>query len=76
MAPKDKEATCGRTPKGIFSYKVMLFTLNNVGVAYQRAMQTIFDDMIHKKVKSYVDKMVVKFKKRVAHAQDLRLMCK
>jgi len=54
----------------------MVFTPDNVGVTYQRATQTIFDDMIHKKVKSYVDKMVVKFKKRVAHAQDLRLMCK
>jgi len=67
MAPKDQEATCGRTPKGIFSYKVMLFTLNNVGVAYQRAMQTIFDYMLHKKVEGYVDDLVFKFKKRAYH---------
>jgi len=30
MALKDQEVTTGRTPKGIFCYKVMPFALNNV----------------------------------------------
>jgi len=48
MAPEDEEATAFRTPKGIFCYKVMPFGLKNAGATYQRAMQTIFDDMLHK----------------------------
>jgi len=64
MPSKDKEATTCRTPKGRFCYKVLPIALNNVGVTYQRAMQPIFDDMLHKKVESYVDDLVVKFKKR------------
>jgi len=49
MAPKDQGAIAGRTPKGIFCYNVMSFALNNAGVTYQRAIQTIFDYMLHKK---------------------------
>jgi len=64
MAPKAQQATAGRKPKGIFCYKVMPFALNNEWVTYQRAIQTIFEDMLHKKVESYVDDLVVKFKKR------------
>ena len=72
MAPEDQEATAFRTPKGIFCYKVMPFGLKNAGATYQRAMQTIFDDMLHKKVECYVDDLVVKSKKRQDHIQDLR----
>ena len=72
MAPEDQEATAFRTPKGIFCYKVMPFGLKNAGATYQRAMQTIFDDMLHKTVECYVDDLVVKSKKRVEHIQDLR----
>ena len=47
MAPEDQEATAFRTPKGIFCYKVMPFGLKNAGDTYQRAMQKIFEDMMH-----------------------------
>ena len=60
MAPKDKELTTFRTPKGIYCYKVMPFGLKNAGATYQRAMQKIFDDMLHKNVECYVDDLVVK----------------
>ena len=72
MVPEDQEATAFRTPKGIFCYKVMPFGLKNVGARYQRAMQTIFEDMLHKTVECYVDDLVVKSKKRVDHLSDLR----
>jgi len=72
MAQEDQEATAFRTPKGIFCYKVMPFGLKNAGATYQRAMQTIFDDMLHKTVECYVDDLVVKSKERVEHVQDLR----
>ena len=71
MAPEDQEATAFRTPKGIFCYKVMPFGLKNAGATYQRAMQTIFDDMLHKTVECYVDDLVVKSRKREEHIQDL-----
>jgi len=67
MALKDQEVTAVRTPKGISSYNIMPFTLNNIRVTYQRAVQTIFDDMLHKNVEGYVDDVVVKFKKTAYH---------
>jgi len=67
MALKGQEDTTVRTPKGILSYKIMAFALNNAGVTYQRAIQTLFDDMLHKKVEGYVDDLVVMFKKRAYH---------
>ena len=72
MAPKDEELTTFRTPKGIYYYKVMPFGLKIAGATYQRAMQRIFDDILHKNVECYVDDLVVKSKKRMEHLQDLR----
>jgi len=72
MALKDQDATTFRTPKGIFCYRVIPFGLKNAGATYQRAMQTIFEDMLHKIVKCYVDDLVVKSKKRLDHLQDHR----
>ncbi|KAL0458585.1 UNVERIFIED_CONTAM: Polyprotein P3 [Sesamum latifolium] len=72
MASADEELTVFRTPKGIYCYKVMPFGLKNAGATYQRAMQRIFDDMLHKNVECYVDDLVVKSKKREDHLYDLR----
>ncbi|XP_074299422.1 uncharacterized protein LOC141630515 [Silene latifolia] len=72
IAPEDQEATAFRTPKGIFCYKVRPFGLKNAGATYQRAMQRIFDDILHKTIKFYVDDVVVKSKKREDHINDLR----
>ncbi|WRX25268.1 Reverse transcriptase domain - like 10 [Theobroma cacao] len=72
MDPKDEELTAFQTPKGIYCYKVMPFGLKNAGATYQRAMQKIFNDMLHKNVECYVDDLVVKSKKRVDHLEDLR----
>ncbi|XP_070034244.1 uncharacterized protein [Nicotiana tomentosiformis] len=74
MAPKDEELTAFRTPKGIYCYKVMPFGLKNAGATYQRAMQNIFDDMLHKNVECYVDDLVVKSRKKDDHLQDLRMV--
>ncbi|KAG9457462.1 hypothetical protein H6P81_001970 [Aristolochia fimbriata] len=72
MDPKDEEKTAFRTPKGIFCYKVMPFGLKNAGATYQRAMQKIFDDFLHKFVECYVDDVVVKTKSRDDHLKYLR----
>ena len=39
-----------------------------------RAMQKIFNDMLHKNVECYVDDVVVKTKKRSNHLKDLRMV--
>ena len=74
MSPKDEELTAFRTPKGIYFFKVMPFGLKNAGATYQRAMQNIFDDLLHKNVECYVDDLVVKSRKRGDHLKDLRMV--
>ncbi|KAM2880900.1 hypothetical protein COP2_014036 [Malus domestica] len=74
MALEDEELTAFRTPKCIYCYKVMPFGLKNAGATYQRAMQKIFNDMLHKNVECYVDDVVVKTKKRSNHLNDLRVV--
>ncbi|KAG9459166.1 hypothetical protein H6P81_003674 [Aristolochia fimbriata] len=76
MDPKDEELTAFRTAKGIFCYKVMPFGLKNAGATYQRAMQNIFDDFLHKRVECYVDDLVVKTKVRYDHLLDFRAVFK
>ena len=63
-----------RTPNGIYCYKVMTFGLKNVGVTYQRVMQKVFDDMLHKYVECYVDDLVIKSKRRQDHLKDLKVV--
>ncbi|KAA0052223.1 uncharacterized protein E5676_scaffold113G00190 [Cucumis melo var. makuwa] len=46
----------------------------NLGVKYHRAMQRIFDNMLHKHVECYVDDLVVKSKKKCDHLKDLKLV--
>ncbi|KAL0557043.1 hypothetical protein IC582_005561 [Cucumis melo] len=74
MALDDEEKTTFRTPKGIYCYKVMPFGLKNAGATYQRAMQMIFDDMLHKHIECYVDNLVVKSKKKCDHLKYLKLV--
>ena len=74
MALEDEELTAFRTPKGIYCYKVMPFGLKNAGATYQRAMQRIFNDILHKIVQCYVDDLVVKTKKKGDHLWDLRIV--
>ena len=50
----------------------MPFGLKNAGVTYQRAMQKIFDNVLHKYVECYVDDLMVKKKRREDHLVDLR----
>jgi len=50
MAPEDIEKTTFIKPWGTFCYKVMSFGLKNAGATYQRAMVTLFHDMIHREI--------------------------
>ena len=51
---------------------VMSFGLNNVGEAYQRAMVTLFHDMIHKEIEVYEDDMIVKSRMKDEHIVNLQ----
>ena len=54
------EKTSFITPWETIFYKVIPFGLKNAGETYQRAMVTLFHDMIHKEIEIYVDDMIAK----------------
>ena len=58
MDERDAEKTVFSKPLGVYHYRVMPFGLKNIGATYMRAMTTIFHDMIHKKIKVYVDDII------------------
>ena len=72
MAPGDMEKTAFITPWGTFCYKVMPFGLKNAGATYQRAMVTLFHDMIHKEIEVYVDDMIAKSQTEEEHLVNLQ----
>jgi hypothetical protein len=72
MAPKDKAKTTFVTPWGTYCYKVMPLGLKNAGATYQRAMVTLFHDMMHEEIEVYVDDMIAKSKEGDDHVKVLR----
>ena len=50
----------------------MPFGLKNAGATYQRAMVTLFHDMMHKEIEVYVDDMIVKSQGEDEHVVNLR----
>ncbi|KAK5794203.1 hypothetical protein PVK06_035415 [Gossypium arboreum] len=70
--PEDMEKTTFLTMWGTFCYKVMPFALKNAGATYQRAMVTLFHDMMHKEIEVYVDDMIAKSRTAKEHIQVLR----
>ena len=72
MAPEDMEKTTFITMWGTFCYKVMPFGLKNAGATYQRAMVTLFHDMMHKEIEVYVDDMIAKSKSKEEHIANLQ----
>ena len=76
MAPEDMEKTTFITPWGTFCYKVMPFGLKNAGATYQRAMVTLFHDMIHHEIEVYVDDMIAKSQTEEEHLVNLQKLFK
>ncbi|XP_052725995.1 uncharacterized protein LOC128194433 [Vigna angularis] len=72
MAPEDMEKTTFITLWGTFCYKVMSFGLKNAGATYQRAMVTLFHDMMHKEIEVYVDDMIAKSESEEEHVLNLK----
>ena len=72
LAEEDRENTTFITAWGTFCYKVMPFGLKNAGATYQRAMVTLFHDMMHKEIEVYVDDMIAKSKSEAEHIAHLQ----
>ena len=72
MARENMEKTIFLTMWGTFCYKVMPFGLKNVEATYQRAMVTLFHDMMHKEIKVYVDDMIAKSQGEDDHVVNLK----
>ncbi|BBN69253.1 hypothetical protein Prudu_848S000200 [Prunus dulcis] len=62
MAEQDIHKTAFMCPGhiGAFEYTVMPFGLRNAGATYQRAMNSIFHDMIGHSLEVYIDDVVIK----------------
>ncbi|WRX28546.1 Reverse transcriptase domain - like 10 [Theobroma cacao] len=76
MAPEDMEKMTFVTMWGTFCYKVMPFGLKNAGATYQRAMVTLFHDMMHKEIEVYVDDMIAKSHTEKDHIVNLKKLFK
>lgn len=74
IAPQDQEKIAFTCAWGTFCWNVMPFGLKNIGATYQRAVTTIFHDMMHKNKEDYVDDTLVKTMKRSMHIQELGLI--
>jgi len=61
-----------RIPLGVYCYIVIPFGLKNAGVTYQKVMNTIFYEYIHKTVEYYVDDIAVKSHAKGDHIADLK----
>ena len=71
MTKEDQEKTAFITSQELYCYKVMPFKLKNAGATYQRLMNKMFSKQIGKNMEVYVDDMLVKSKKELAHLDDL-----
>ncbi|TYK05800.1 Transposon Ty3-I Gag-Pol polyprotein [Cucumis melo var. makuwa] len=71
MALEDQEKMTFITLWGTFCYKVMPFGLKNAGATYQKAMVTLFHDLMHKEIEVYVDDMITKSRLEEKHVVTL-----
>ncbi|PKI69672.1 hypothetical protein CRG98_009943, partial [Punica granatum] len=72
MAEEDKIKTTFIMMRATFCYKVMPFGLKNAGATYQRAMVTLFHDMMHKEIEVYVVDMIAESKEGEYHLVNLK----
>jgi len=71
MYPLDEEKTAFITCQGIFCYTMMPFGLKSIGAIYQRMMTKVFNGMIGKEVKVYIDDIITKTPMGKDHVSDL-----
>jgi len=71
IAPEDQHKIAFTFSWGTFCWNVMPFGLKNAGATYQRAMTTIFHDMMHVSMEDYVDDILAKSLTRESHLDVL-----
>ena len=73
ITEEDVHKTAFRCPGsiGTFEWIVMSFGLKNAGATYQRAMNLIFHDMLHKFMEVYIDDVVIKSQTFEEHIECL-----
>jgi len=71
IAPEDQHKIAFSCPWGTFCWNVMPFGLKNIGATSQRAMTTIFHNMIHITMEDYVDDILAKSLTRESHLDVL-----
>ena len=76
MAEEDKAKIAFTTHQGTYAYDVMPFDLKIASATYQRAMVTLFHDMMHKEIEVYVDDRIAKSHTCRDHLTDLRKLFK
>ena len=74
MAEEDQEKIAFITSQGLYCYRVMPFSLKNVGAMYQRLVNQMFSKQIERNVKVYMDNMLVKREEEEDHLDDLKEM--
>ena len=72
MAKENQEKTTFITSQGLYCYKVMPFSLKNMGATYKRLVNQMFSKQIGRNMEVYVDDMLVKSKKENDHLDDLK----
>ncbi|XP_051141733.1 uncharacterized protein LOC127258782 [Andrographis paniculata] len=74
LAEEDIPKTAFRCPGalGINEWIVMPFGLKNAWATYQRAMNTIFHDLIGRSMEVYIDDVIIKFTDFDSHLVDLK----
>ena len=71
LAISDQEKAAFLIPTGNYHYRVMPFSLKNVGSMYQRMVTRMFESQIGQNVEAYIDDMIVKSKQTSEHLNDL-----
>ena len=71
MVPEDEEKTAFITDRGLYCYRIMPFGLKNAGATYQCLVNKVFKKQIGRKMKVYVDDMLIKSQALMNHIIDL-----
>ena len=72
MHPLDAKKTAFISPHELYCYNVMSFGLKNARAAYQRIVTRVFQPLIGKSIKVYIDDMLIKSKERPDHTMHLQ----
>ena len=74
LCPDDQERTAFIKDRGLHCYKMMPFSLINIGATYQRHVNKLFEPLINKTMVVNIDDMIVKSRTDIDHGHNLRKM--